>query len=180
MGRDKALLQLSGKAEGLWRHQLRTLEALQPDQIFWSGRNLDGLPGSVQAVADPVPHAGPLAGISACLDLLSSDLLVVLAIDLPLMTTAYLRDITKQCTLTLGVVPQRGEFFEPLAAVYPRLLRDLARDRLRQGRYALQEFVREGIRREMLEALRIRADDAAKFRNVNSPEDLAGLDLAGA
>jgi molybdopterin-guanine dinucleotide biosynthesis protein A len=175
MGRDKALLQLPGGDAPLWRQQLHTLEALHPDEIFWSGLELAGLPKRVQVVADPVPNAGPLAGISACLDLLSSDLLVVLAIDLPLMDTAYLKDIAKRCTRTLGAVPQRGEFFEPLAAVYPRLLRDLATDRLRQGRYALQEFVQEGIRREMIEAVPIVAEDAAKFRNVNSPEDLDGL-----
>jgi molybdopterin-guanine dinucleotide biosynthesis protein A len=180
MGRDKALLRLSGCVDALWQRQMRTLEALQPEEIFWSGPELEGLPKSVRLVTDEVPNAGPLGGISACLKLASSDLLLVLAIDLPLMDAEYLEGLAGRCTPARGAVPQRGKFFEPLAAVYPRLLCDLATDRLRQGRYALQEFVHEAVRRELVEAVPIGAENAAKFGNVNSPEDLDGLDLTDA
>jgi molybdopterin-guanine dinucleotide biosynthesis protein A len=56
------------------------------------------------------------------------------------------------------------------------LLHDLAADRLRQGRYAMQDFVREALRRELVESVQVDEADAAKFTNINSPEDLAGLD----
>lgn len=175
MGRDKALLELPGSHELLWQRQLHALQKLRPQKIFWSGPARPGLPGDVQLVPDTWSNAGPLAGICACLKLLSSDLLVVLAIDLPRMDAVYLRNLAKRCTADRGVVPQRGELFEPLAAVYPNLVGDLAADRLRQGRYSLQEFVWEALRRELVEAVPIQSGEAAKFKNVNSPEDLADL-----
>jgi molybdopterin-guanine dinucleotide biosynthesis protein A len=130
----------------------------------------------VQLVPDAVRSAGPLAGVCACLRLVGTDLLVVLAVDLPRMEAAYLKKLVRRCTPTRGAVPQRGDDFEPLAAVYPGMLRSLAADRLHQGRYAMQDFVREAIRRGLIEAVPVGDEDAAKFANINSPADLADLD----
>ncbi|MEJ0000551.1 MAG: molybdenum cofactor guanylyltransferase, partial [Verrucomicrobiota bacterium] len=174
MGRDKALLPLPG-GEALWQRQLGVLEALRPKTIFWSGAPRPGLPAEIVPVTDAVPSAGPLAGVSACLDALTTDLLVVLAIDLPRMDAAYLKSLAKRCSPVRGVVPQRGEFFEPLAAVYPRVVADLAADRLRQGRYAMQDFVREALRRELVDIVPVSAKDEGKFANVNTPEDFQNL-----
>src|SRR5476651_1092157 len=85
MGSDKALLSLPGSDLLLWQRQVRVLEELKPEEIFWSGAARPGLPENLRLIADEVENAGPLAGISACLNLLESDLLVVLAIDLPRM-----------------------------------------------------------------------------------------------
>jgi molybdopterin-guanine dinucleotide biosynthesis protein A len=176
MGQDKALLPLPRSGELLWQRQLRVLDELCPEEIFWSGPARPGVPNRVQLVPDIVRSAGPLAGVCACLRVVESDLLVVLAIDLPLMDAGYLKKLARRCTPTRGAVPQRGDDFEPLAAVYPKVLRDLSEDRLQQGRYAMHDFVREAIRRELMETVPVGEEDAAKFTNINSPEDLAKLD----
>ena len=176
MGQDKALLPLPGSDLLLWQRQLRVLEELEPREIFWSGPARPGMPENVQVVTDTMRSAGPLAGVCACLGLVTTDLLVVLAVDLPRMDACYLKKLAQRCTSVRGAVPQCGEDFEPLAAIYPALLRELADDRLRQGRYAMQDFVREAVRRELIETVPVGEMDAAKFTNLNSPEDFARLD----
>ena len=172
MGSDKALLPLPGTGFLLWQQQLRTLEALQPAEIFWSGPKRPDLPGHVRLVSDSVPNAGPLAGVSACLDLLPSDLLVVLAIDLPGMNATFLKSLLAKCSPICGAVMQRGDFFEPLAAIYPKELAALAREHLQAGRYAMQDFVRVGIERELMKASQAEPEDDILFKNLNTPWDL--------
>ena len=176
MGQDKALLPLPGCGLLLWQRQLRVLEELEPQELFWSGPERPGMPANVRVVTDPIRSAGPLAGVCACLKAVTTDLLVVLAVDLPRMNAVYLKKLALRCTPVLGAVPQRGDDFEPLAAVYPAMLRTLAEDRLHQGRYAMQDFVREAVRRELIETVPVGDEDSAKFANLNSPEDLACLD----
>lgn len=176
MGQDKAMLPLPGTYLLLWQRQLRVLEELEPEDIFWSGPARPGIPEHVHVVADTMRSAGPLAGVCACLRLATTDLVVVLAVDLPRMDATYLKNLAGRCTPVRGAVPQRGDEFEPLAAVYPVMLHELAADRLGQGRYAMQDFVREARRRELIETVRVNSEDAAKFANLNSPEDLAILD----
>jgi len=176
MGQDKALLPLPGRGDLLWQRQLRVLEELEPREVLWSGPARPGLPPSVRVVADVLRTAGPLAGVCACLRQASTDLVVVLAIDLPHMDSAYLKSLAQRCTSIRGAVPQNDGEFEPLAAIYPTMLHELAADRLRQGRYAMQDFVREAVRRELMEVVPVLDGDGAKFTNLNSPEDLASLD----
>jgi molybdopterin-guanine dinucleotide biosynthesis protein A len=176
MGQDKAVLPLPGSGVLLWQRQLRVLAELSPQEIFWSGPARPGIPDHVRVVPDTVRSAGPLAGVCSCLRLATTDLMVVLAVDLPCMDADYLNNLARRCTPVHGAVPQCGDDFEPLAAVYPAMLHALAEDRLHQGRYAMQDFVREALRRELIEAVPIGSEDAAKFANLNSPGDLAILD----
>jgi molybdopterin-guanine dinucleotide biosynthesis protein A len=175
MGRDKALLSVPGSELLLGQRQLSVLEELAPEEIFWSGPARPGVPSSVRLIADEVEDAGPLAGISACLSVLRSDLLVVLAIDLPRMNAAFLRTLLAQCSSSRGVVTRNADYFEPLAAIYPKSLHTLAREHLRQKRYALQEFIREAMRQGRLEEVPPREGEALLFKNVNSPEDLSDI-----
>ncbi len=170
MGRDKALLPLPHSNLLLWQRQLRVLEDLRPDEIFWSGPPRPGLPANLRVVADEISDAGPLAGISACLDLTSSDLLVVLAIDLPLMTSSFLKDLLKRCSSDQGVVVRNGDFFEPLAAIYPKRLHALARKQLKCGRYALQDLLQRAVTEKRVQALPVDEKTLSLFRNWNSAE----------
>jgi molybdopterin-guanine dinucleotide biosynthesis protein A len=172
MGRDKALLTVHGSDCLLWQRQLHTLEALNPQKILWSGRPRPGLPVYLRVVPDEVANAGPLAGISACLNQLESDLLIVLAIDLPRMSAAFLRTLLTRCSDECGAVVQQGGFFEPLAAIYPRSLHILATEHLNQKRLALQELMREAVLQGLLKAIPLDESDALLFKNVNSPADL--------
>jgi len=172
MGRDKAMLALPGSDTLIWQRQLHILEELRPEEIFWSGPGRPDVPGNVRIVSDRVKNAGPLAGIAACLDLLQGDLLAVLAVDLPRMTTAYLENLLARCSPLRGAVGRHGDFFEPLAAVYPKKLHALAAEHLRQGRFALQDFIREAARMGVLQVFSLDETDIPLFKNLNSPADL--------
>jgi molybdopterin-guanine dinucleotide biosynthesis protein A len=89
------------------------------------------------------------------------------------MDAAYLRDLLNRCTPIRGAVPQQGDFSEPLAAIYPKALKELAADSLREGRHTLQDFVRQALARNLVKAIPVNDEDAAKFQNVNSPADLS-------
>ena len=172
MGRDKALLPAPIPDLLLWQWQLRMLEELKPGEIFWSGPPRPGVPENIRVIPDEVGNAGPLSGISACLHVLQSDLLVALAIDLPRMNAAFLKSLQARCSISCGVVVQHGDFFEPLAAIYPKSLHRLAAEHLRQQRYALQDFVREAVRAGSLQAIPLEERDSPLFKNLNSPADL--------
>jgi molybdopterin-guanine dinucleotide biosynthesis protein A len=171
MGRDKALLPVDGHAF-LWQRQLELLEELRPQRIFWSGFPRAGLGATITVVADRVPDAGPLAGITACLEALETESLVVLAVDLPHMTVPFLRRLLLICSESRGAVPRRNGRFEPLAAAYPKAILPLARRHLAEGRLALQELASAGIAGGWLRALDVAPEEAGLFHNLNRPEDL--------
>lgn len=172
MGRDKALLPHPGG--GLfWQHQLALLVKLNPQEIFWSGPARENLPARVRVIADAVPDAGPLAGLAACLAQSQTDLLIVLAVDLANMHTDFLRRLLAASDSMRGTVATQGNAYEPLAAVYPRAMRELAAVHLAQGRLELQELVREAVRCGMMQAIQPAAEEVALLRNFNEPGDLA-------
>jgi molybdopterin-guanine dinucleotide biosynthesis protein A len=170
MGRDKALLPVPGSNLLLWRRQLGILDELQPEESFWSGPARAGLPERLRIVGDVVPNAGPLAGISACLDLMKSDLLVVLAIDLPRMSSSFLGDLLHRCSSNQGAVMRHGDFYEPLAAVYPKRLRAMARAHLASGRYALQDLLQEAVEQKIVQAFPLEEKNSLLFQNWNTSD----------
>src|SRR6266704_1401079 len=117
MGRDKAFIEMDGVA--LWRRQLAILGQLSPDELFISGPpHRDWMDDGLHVVADAEENVGPLAGIVAGLRQCSSELLLVLAIDLPNMTANFYRSLLELSNDGRGAVPRRQQF-EPLAAIYP-------------------------------------------------------------
>ncbi len=172
MGRDKAFLPVPGTKLLLWQRQWGVLEELQPEEIFWSGPPRPQMPPNGRVMADAVAHAGPLGGIGACLGALRTDLLIVLAVDLPEMSAAFLRGLLARCSEERGVVARHGDVFEPLAAVYPKRLDAMAGKHLAEGRYALQDFVREAIKWGALEPVELSPDEIILFKNLNAPSDI--------
>jgi molybdopterin-guanine dinucleotide biosynthesis protein A len=96
----------------------------------------------------------------------------VMAIDLPQMTAAFLKNLLIRCTSSRGVVIRHDDFFEPMATIYPKSLHVLATEHLSQERHAMQDFVREAVRRGQLRAVPLDEKDVPLFKNLNSPADL--------
>lgn len=169
MGRDKAFVELDGFP--LWERQLAILQALSPAEIFISG------PARVewsqwQTVPDAQPGAGPLGGIVACLQRCATSHLLVLAVDLPRMDAALLGSLLRACDAETGVVPRLENYFEPLAAVYPRSCLPVAERCLREGCFALQGFVARAVRAGLLRERPVAAQARKLFLNANTPADL--------
>jgi molybdenum cofactor guanylyltransferase len=170
MGFDKATLVLDGTP--LWQRQIATLRETHPAELFISGR-VDGpyANSGLRIVPDEIQGRGPLGGIATILRAARHPLALVLAVDLPMMTSAWLR-------LLLGTgasIPVLHGEFEPLAAVYPAEAGALATRLLEEGRNSMREFARKLVSVGLAQAVQVRSEDAGLFRNVNTPGDLASL-----
>ena len=173
MGRDKALLPLPGGGL-LWERQYRLLQALAPAALYLSGPRRAGFPASVRCLPDTAPDQGPLGGITVALEAMGElHHLVVLAVDLPEMSSGFLQALLAQVAPGAGMVPRHpdhdGGFYEPLAAVYPKECGSLARRCLQEEDRSLQSFVRRA--GSLLQPFAIRAEQRALFNNWNTPAD---------
>jgi molybdopterin-guanine dinucleotide biosynthesis protein A len=168
MSRDKALLDFDG--EPLWQRQLNTLRQLHPDQLLISGPPRKDW-GECELIADEVADAGPLAGVSMALRSCTSPLLVVLAIDLPMMTANYLFSLLALSAEEQGVVPVSPHGLEPLAAIYPRSCRQLADAWLQSGDFSMHGFVHEACQCGLLRRQSVAPNDLELFTNLNTVAD---------
>ena len=172
MGQPKALLDFAGQP--LWKIQMEKLQALNPDELFLSlPRDLLLPSGPWRVLHDEKAGLGPLSGLHSALQAMTSDWLIVLAIDLPDMTTAFLQDLydTAQAN-RCGLVPQLDGFYESLAAVYPRSVAGLCGGHLASDDRSLQRFTRQAMADGQLTLSPVTPLNRSLFRNVNSPEDV--------
>jgi len=171
MGQDKATMLFRG--ESLWKNRLGVLRRLQPREIFISART-DPLwrPVDVEFVPDVQPSSGPLSGIAATFARVTSEYLLVLAIDMPFITEEYLRDICARTQPGCGVVPMIENRAEPLAAIYPRNANTDFEAALVGSDFSLQPLIRKLIALGTLGPIHISPNDIALFRNLNETKDL--------
>ena len=90
------------------------------------------------------------------------------------MTADYLRTLIAASTTNCGAVPQRGDFYEPLAAVYPPLAVRSARDALAAGQLSLQTWIHELAKIGLVQPVMIEPINTALFANWNTPDDCRG------
>jgi len=172
MGRDKAQIVLPN-GRSLLDQALHTLRSAGASELFVSVRQGQsyGRPGT-REVADSAEGCGPLAGLVAALEAASSDRIVVLAVDLPAMSCEYLQKLAAISTTNCGAVPLRGGFFEPLAAVYPKLTAQSARNAFEQSRLSLQSWVRKLAKNGLIQPTLIKPTETGFFANWNRPASL--------
>jgi molybdopterin-guanine dinucleotide biosynthesis protein A len=171
MLRDKAFLPCQGTT--LLARQVGIVRALAPAEIFVSGRaGADYGAVGLTVLLDRFADLGPLAGVERALGESHSPLLLVLAVDLPDMTTDFLRALAGRCHAGAGVVPRTRQGLEPLAAFYPQAMQSIAAGMLLEGRPAMTEFVRRGREAGLVEEWQCLPADEACFKNWNGPEDV--------
>lgn len=173
MGRDKAFVSIHGQT--LVAHQAALLRSLGIDDLILSGRpEIDyGIPDA-RLVTDTVPDAGPLAGLAAILNAARHPWVLVLAVDLPKLTPAYLQTLLNVGAGRIGVVPHGPHGYEPLAALYPRSLLPRVETALAAGRRSLQNLIAESVQLADLNKVEIDATDLPLFANWNTPQDTTG------
>ncbi|MFY9854130.1 MAG: molybdenum cofactor guanylyltransferase [Terracidiphilus sp.] len=174
MGADKATLIIDG--EPLWLRQLNTLRNLSPDELLISARVRPAwAPADIEVVLDEPPSQGPLSGLTAALRRMRSTHLLALAIDLPEMTTGHLSELRQLARLGVGVIPQWGGNFEPLAAIYPATAVSIAESALAMGHLSLQSLIENLLGRQMACIYSMSNDERHFYRNINSQDDLNQL-----
>jgi molybdopterin-guanine dinucleotide biosynthesis protein A len=170
MGQDKIWLRLRGRP--LWERQWQTLERTRPRRLRISLAAGQPSPRpEIDIVRDRYRDRGPISGLVGALRVCRAPRLLVLATDLPFMTSSYLRGLLRAGRSGVGVVPACRHDYEPLAAVYPIGMLPLAEAHLRRRRYDLQSLIRAGLRAGLMVAQPLTGRQASLFRNINTPAD---------
>jgi molybdopterin-guanine dinucleotide biosynthesis protein A len=171
MGTDKATFVFCGKP--LWQVQLETLQKLKPKEIYVSAR-LDPpwRRDDVLFLADVPPSHGPLSGLGASMNRMSTSHLLVLAIDMPWMSNKYLEFLCAQVEPGWGVLPQIGDRAEPLAAIYPQEAAFETGKALAGTDFSLQSLTCDLVAVGKLRAIPVTQQEEKFFRNLNDLSDL--------
>jgi molybdopterin-guanine dinucleotide biosynthesis protein A len=171
MGRDKAWVELDGQP--LIVRAVSTARELGIREIFISGRaDTDYSTLHCTVLLDLEPGSGPLAGIERALDAAQAAHVLVLAVDLPRMTAAFLARLAKSCDSLTGAIPKLRRQLEPLAAIYPTRCRFIALDCLFKFRLAARDFADACLREHAVRSFPVARRDLPCFDNWNSPSDI--------
>jgi molybdenum cofactor guanylyltransferase len=171
MGRDKALLTVSGRT--LLDRQVELCWSLGPGAVWVSGRAEDELRGvRARALPDDAPHQGPLGGLATVLGASRAAHVLVLAVDMPAVTAQLLTGLLAGRSRGVGVVPRTSAGWEPTVAVYPTELAAAARAALAARALALHELVEEAVERGRLIPLDLDDEARRQLVNWNEPGDV--------
>lgn len=160
-GCDKSALLVDGRTI-----RERQLEAIAP------------LTDDLQIVmTDIVPGCGPLGGLHAALTAARHETLLLVAGDMPYVTTAFAAYLLSLAAGVDAVVPQSERGYHPLCAVYTRACLEPAAARLADRRLKMRDLV-DSVRARVvpIEDVRRFGDPDRLLANVNTPADYAGLE----
>jgi molybdopterin-guanine dinucleotide biosynthesis protein A len=189
MGRDKALLQLGGRAMlEIALDKLRALPLASPPRVA-------GARSDAGAIADLHPGCGPLGGIEAALTASSHPLNVFLPLDMPLLPAKFLVWMLYRAQITGATVtlPRINGRPQPLCAVYHReLLGPITASLLAADYKVMRVVCAAAPRSESVDIFDVELVSSADpemlsfsplpvyrwFDNCNTPEDIAGIENA--
>jgi len=178
MGRDKAFVELGGKA--LIEHVITRSAVLgQADTILITNKPAQYAHLGLPMHRDILPNKGSLGGIYTALVNAKSPNVLMLACDMPFVNSRLLRYMIEQMDDDIDiVVPTVDGYPQGLHAIYKKtciepIARQLAADRLKIIRFYDQMRVR------YLDETDYAAFDplGRSFANLNTPEELAEAEL---
>jgi len=176
MGTEKALLVVNPRGQLLIERQLEMIAALQPYECLLSCRYDQELPVpfGVRTILDN-GASGPLGGVTAILRESHSPFVFVLGLDLGRMSLATLRHMvmTARKDPNTGLVPRTSDGIQPTAALLPRSLGKLAKERIvARTDLSLQGLMRAGVEAGLLRWYDVKPEDEPRFANWNRPSDV--------
>ena len=173
MGTDKALVMFGGRT--LLDRALDTVRRISRDAF------IAGDPGKysvfARCIPDIFPQCGPLGAIHAALISSLTEFNLMLAVDLPFVTTELLQfliDRARDSATADVTVPRADHGLQPLCAVYRRDFVLSAERALKASRYKI-DLLFDPVSTQVIEedALRAAGFSPQMFRNLNTPDDLA-------
>ncbi len=133
-------------------------------------------PASIPVERDAWSDAGPLGGLATALVTAATDRVLVLACDLPYVTTPFLAFLADVDPDAAAVVPVCDGRWQPLCAIYARSAADTFVTALARGDRAVVPVVSQ------LRPRLVGREEWARFdrtglllANVNTPDDLARI-----
>ena len=174
MGSDKAFVVLDGRT--LLARTLDLARAVSRNVHIVGDRSKFAAFASV--VEDSFPNCGPLAGIHAALRVSTSDLNLILAVDVPFVSPALLQYIitrAKNSPDSTVTAPRAAGGLQPLCAIYRRDFAEVAEKSLRDHRHKIDALF-DSVRTQIILEGELEAAGFSPrlFRNLNTPQDLAG------
>lgn len=174
MGKDKSMLSYDN--DPLIKRVVNELEAIVDELIIVSNEeNKYGFPGTIE-VSDLYPGMGPLGGIHAGLTFSTNDYAFITACDMPFFKARLAGLLLKMSKGFDIVVPQIGNYLQPLCAVYSKQCLPHAEFCLKQNNkkiVSIYPMVRVNYAGESL--IKAVADPEKIFFNVNTPKDYESI-----
>jgi molybdenum cofactor guanylyltransferase len=171
MGKDKVFLEYQGRT--LLARALDLARSVTPGVHIVGSQ--DKFAAFAPVVDDVFRDCGPLGGIHAALLASQTELNVMLAVDTPSVSTAfleYLIDQARKAPDAAAVVPRAGGGWQPLCAVYRPEFAKVAEQALRAGRNRIDPLFGM-VRTRVVEESELEHANfpTGIFRNLNTPEE---------
>ncbi|MBT7983409.1 MAG: molybdenum cofactor guanylyltransferase [Akkermansiaceae bacterium] len=166
-GTDKAFYQIDEVP--LWRHQVHKIEQLMPSEIIISANNKQHFDTTHKVIIDTKPNRGPIGALIDCLNSTRIERVLILAVDMPKMPISFLGELV--CSGCGSVPIHENGMTEPLAAVYPKEIIQLAKNQYLSGSLSMQELVKKAIKEDLLNARKITEPEIEFFANMNYPPE---------
>lgn len=171
MGSDKAFLPLGG--ETLLAKALKVARAVSEEVRIVGDAGKFSAFGRV--VEDVYRDQGPMGGIHAALSGSSTDLNLILAVDLPFVEANFLRYLLSRARESGAMVtlPRAVQHLQPLCAIYQPAFAVVAEESLRNGKNKIDSLFARVQTCVIEEAELMRSGFSPSiFRNLNTPDDL--------
>jgi molybdopterin-guanine dinucleotide biosynthesis protein A len=172
MGTDKAFVDYAGRT--LLARALDLSRSVAFDVRIVGSK--EKFAAFAPVVEDVIRDCGPLGGIHAALRASSTELNVMLAVDVPFVSWAFLQYLVTQARgapEAAVVVPRMDGGWQPLCAVYRREFASVAERALLAGRNRIDRLF-DDARTRVIEQRELEGAgfSSAIFRNLNTPEEL--------
>lgn len=172
MGRDKAFVEFNGLT--LLARSLEVTRLITSDVRIVGAR--EKFVPFAPVVEDVFRDRGPLGGIHAALRASDTELNLMLAVDMPFVSVAFLQYLVNEARSSAeaaAIVPCSDSGLQPLCAVYRRRFADAAEQALLAGRNKI------GLLFDVAETRVIAEEEIDRvgfsgsiFRNLNTPDQL--------
>jgi molybdopterin-guanine dinucleotide biosynthesis protein A len=169
-GLDKWDLEVGGKR--ILDRQLSVLGHVAEHILIVSNDHSRFRSSGLRVCTDLIPGAGPLGGIYTALVRSPTTRTLVVACDLPFLTTSFLRYLVARARGTAATVPWTTGGPEPLCAVYDQVCVEPIRARLARGERRVSDLAHT-MRVSRIEPSEVATFnlDGTLFLNVNTPDD---------
>lgn len=171
MGQDKALIDFAG--ESLLSHAAEAVRAVCHKSYVVGDPDKYSLYGPI--VEDIYKGQGPLGGIHAALTFSAAELNLIIAVDMPLITSELLQFLIIQARASPAMVcvPEIDGRLQPLCAIYHREFLPVAEEALKAQENKIGRLLTPERTYVVKEDILTKAGfSASMFTNLNSPDDL--------
>jgi molybdopterin-guanine dinucleotide biosynthesis protein A len=120
---------------------------------------------------DVIPNLGPLGGIYTALNYATDNYVLVMACDLPNVTTRIIQELWNRGGRQDILVLDAGFGLEPLCAVYSKRCIPIIKDQIEKGELKVTDFFPKMQKVEVLKLKEIDDSLSGRFLNVNTPAD---------